>query len=103
MDIRQLELFLAVIDCSSMTKAAEQMNLSAGAVSLQLHNLAADLRTDLFVRSGKRLMPTPAAVRLAELARPVLAQMRHIQQEFENHSEADIRPFYFATGATALI
>jgi DNA-binding transcriptional LysR family regulator len=86
-----------------MTKGAELMNLSAGAVSLQLHNLAADLRTDLFVRSGKKLMPTPAALRLAELARPVLAQMRHIEQEFENNPATDIRPFYFATGATALI
>src|SRR5207253_141609 len=63
----------------------------------------ADLRTELFVRTGKTLQPTPAAHRLAELAGAVLNQVRHIRQEFENEAGADRRPFHFATGATALI
>ena len=103
MDVHQLELFLAVMEFSSVTRAAARVNLSPGAVSLQLHNLAADLRTELFVRSGTRLVPTPAAQRLAELARVVVRQMRQIEQEFENDPSADSRPFYFATGATTLI
>jgi len=103
MDVRQLELLMAVLEYSSVTKAAERVNLSPGAVSLQLHNLAADLHTDLFVRSGKRLVPTPAALRLAELAKGVLRQMRQIEQEFESDPLTDSRPFHFATGATALI
>jgi len=53
MEVRQLELFLAVMDHTSVTRAAEKAGLSPGAVSLQLHNLAAELRTELFVRSGK--------------------------------------------------
>ena len=61
MDIRQLELFLAVMDSSSVTRAAEKVHLSPGAISLQLHNLASELRTELFVRSGKRLLPTARA------------------------------------------
>ncbi len=103
MDVRQLELFLAVMECSSVTRAAGRVNLSPGAVSLQLHNLAADLRTELFVRTGKRLSPTPAAMRLAELARVVVRQMRQIEHEFSNDPSADTRPFYFATGASTLI
>jgi regulatory helix-turn-helix LysR family protein len=59
MDIYQLELFLAVMNSSSLTRAAEKVFLSPGAVSLQLPKLAAELRTDLFVRNGKRLIPTP--------------------------------------------
>src|SRR6201999_4047873 len=55
------------------------------------------------VRVGKRLVPTPAAHRLAELARGVVRQMRMIEHEFANDPSADTRPFYFATGATALI
>ncbi len=103
MDVRQLELFLAVLECSSVTKAAQLVNRSPGAVSLQLRNLAADLRTELFVRSGKRLVPTAAAVRLAELARPLVGNMRNIETEFSNDPGSDSRPFSFATGATALI
>jgi len=71
MDIHQLKLFLAVMESASMTQAAEKIHLSPGAVSLQLHNLAGELHTELFVRSGKRLVPTPAASRLAEQAREV--------------------------------
>jgi DNA-binding transcriptional LysR family regulator len=103
MEFRQLQLFLAVMEFSSVTRAAEKMFLSPGAVSLQLHNLAADLHTDLFVRSGKRLVPTPAAMRLAEYARTVLAQARRIEQEFANDPLTDHRPFHLATGATTLI
>ena len=98
-----MELFLAVIDCASVTRAAEKVNLSPGAVSLQLHNLAAELRTDLFVRSGKHIVPTPAALRLAEHARAVTIQMRQIELEFAGDPQNDRLPFHFATGATALI
>ncbi len=103
MEIRQLELFLAVIEQASVTKAAERMSLSPGAVSLQLRNLAQGLRTELFVRSGKRIVPTPAALRLAERARALVRQAHQIEREFENDPSTDTRPFYFACGATALI
>jgi DNA-binding transcriptional LysR family regulator len=103
MDVHQLELFLAVMDSPSMTKAAEKSHLSPGAVSLQLHNLAEELHTELFVRRGKRLAPTPAALRLAERAKEIVKLMGHIQQEFENDVTKDSRPFHFATGVTTLI
>ena len=98
-----MEVFLAVMEFSSVTRAAERIGLSPGAVSLQLQNLAAELRTELFVRSGKHLAPTPAALRLEERARGVTRQMRQIQQEFAGDPSADSRPFHFATGATSLI
>jgi DNA-binding transcriptional LysR family regulator len=103
MDLRQLELFLAVMDTASVTLAAQKMYVTPGAVSLQLHGLAAELRTELFVRAGKRLQPTPNAHRLAEHARDVIKQVRQIEQEFENDPDRDVRPFRFATGATTLI
>src|SRR2546425_530116 len=103
MDIHQLELFLAVMDSPSMTRAAEKVFLSPGAVSLQLHNLADELHTELFVRSGKRLIPTPAALRLAERAKTLVEMTHQIKQEFENDVAKDTRPFHFATGVTTLI
>jgi DNA-binding transcriptional LysR family regulator len=103
MDIHQLELFLAVMESSSMTRAAEKIHLSPGAVSLQLHNLASELNTELFVRSGKRLIPTPAANRLAEHAKAVVKLMGQLQEEFASDLSKDTRPFHFATGVTTLI
>ena len=103
MDLWQLELLLAVVNSASMTKAAEKVHLSPAAVSLQLHKLSAELRLDLFVRSGKRLVPTPAALRLAEHAKSVINQIHDISEEFKNDPAQDTRPFHFATGATTLI
>ncbi len=103
MDIRQLELFAAVVDQSSVTKAAEKMHVSPGAISLQLQNLAAQLNTELFVRQGRQLVPTPAGLRLAAHARALIRQMREIRQEFSNNPLTDHQPFHFATGATTLI
>ena len=103
MDIHQLELFLAVMESPSMTRAAEKVFLSPGAVSLQLHNLADELHTELFVRTGKRLIPTPAAQRLAEHAKDLIKRMGQIKLEFENDLATDTRPFHYATGVTTLI
>ena len=103
MDVHQLEMFLAVMNSSSMTRAAETIHLSPGAVSVQLHNLASEVHAELFVHKGKRLIPTPAAIRLAEHARAVVKLMNQIGQEFELDSAKDTRPFQFATGVTTLI
>jgi DNA-binding transcriptional LysR family regulator len=103
MDIHQLKLFLAVMESSSMTHAAQQFHLSPGAVSLQLHSLANEIHADLFVRSGKRLIPTPAAIRLAERAKDVVRSISQIEHEFADDVSKDVRPFQFATGVTTLI
>lgn len=103
MDIHQLELFLAVMEASSMTRAAEKFYLSPAAVSFQMHNLALELNVELFVREGKKVNPTPAALRLAEHARSILKLTGQIKQEFDDDPNKDSRPFHFATGVTTLI
>ena len=104
MDVRQLEIFLAVLDSPTMTKAAERVYLSTAAVSVQMRSLADELDVDLFVRSGKKLLPTAAARRLEQQARQVVKDIRSIKESFDNHDVAkDSRPFHFASGATTLI
>lgn len=103
MDLRQFEVFLAVMEHSSVTRTAEKLNVSPGAVSLQLQGLAAELRTQLFVRSGKHIVPTPQAFRFAEYAREVMRKVGEIRRDFAEAPTIDSRPFHFATGATTLI
>jgi DNA-binding transcriptional LysR family regulator len=103
MDFRQLEIFLMVMEQASVTRAAEKVHLSPGAVSLQIHKLAAELRTELFVRAGKQIAPTPAAQHLAESARTVLGRLREIEHSFSGDPATDTRPFHFATGLTTLV
>jgi DNA-binding transcriptional LysR family regulator len=103
MEISHLRTLIAVLETSSVTRAAERVGLSPGAVSQQLHALGSGLGAELFVRSGKRIVPTSAALRLGEHARAILQQVQVIQQEFVNDPAGDTRPFHFATGATTLI
>ncbi len=86
-----------------MTRAAESLHLSTAAVSLQLQSLASELGVELFVRSGRKVAPTPAALRLAEHARAVTMRLKQIKEEFSGDPASDGRPFHFATGATTLI
>jgi DNA-binding transcriptional LysR family regulator len=103
MDLHQMEIFLTVMESGGVTRASEKVNLTPGAVSLQVQRLSSELRTQLFVRNGRRMSPTPAAVRLADHVRRVLKQVRHIQQDFEDDPREDDRPFHFATGVTTLV
>ncbi|HVH86051.1 MAG TPA: LysR family transcriptional regulator [Terriglobales bacterium] len=103
MDVHQLEVFLSVLETGSVTKGAERVHLSPAAVSLQLQSLADHLKTELFVRSGRKLSPTSMAFRLAEQARGVVDQMRRIESDFHGEPQEDTRPFHFATGVTTLV
>lgn len=103
MEIRQLRLFLAVLDAPTLTQAAAQAHLSPAAVSVQLRALAEELETELFVRAGRRLAATPAARRLEGQARKLVGEFTALRELFENHPERDTRPFHLATGATTLI
>jgi DNA-binding transcriptional LysR family regulator len=103
MDLRQLEVFLAVMEHSTVTRTAEILHVSPGAVSLQLKALGQELRTPLFVRSGKRIVPTPHAFRFAEHAREVMRKVGEIHRDFADAPAEDSRPFHFASGATTLI
>ena len=103
MDLGQLRVFLAVIDAASVTRAAEIVGLTPGAVSQQLRGLGSDLGVELFVRAGREIAPTPHALRLADHARAILHQVGRMEQEFRKDEAGDNRPFHFATGATALI
>jgi DNA-binding transcriptional LysR family regulator len=102
-DLRQLEVFLGVIEHGTVTRAAEKLYLSPGAVSLQLKNLAAGLKTELFVRAGKNIVPTSDGQRLAVHARELLKKVRDIHQDFENSPDLDGRSFHLASSATTLI
>ena len=103
MDLRQLEVFLAVMEHSTVTRTAEILRVSPGAVSLQLKALGEELRAPLFVRSGKRIVPTPQAFRFAEHARDVMRKIGEIRRDFVDAPSEDSRPFHFASGATTLI
>jgi DNA-binding transcriptional LysR family regulator len=72
MDVRQLRYFLAIVDSGSVHRAAQELFVAQPSVSQALRVLERSLGTDLFHRTGRRLVLTPAGERLVEPAREVL-------------------------------
>lgn len=103
MELRQLETFQIVMSTLNMTAAAGKVYLSPAAVSLQIKNLSDELGVELFYRSGRKLVPTSAARRLATHITPLIDAIRAIREEFPQDSVLDTRPFVLATGLTTLI
>lgn len=72
MDVRQLQYFLAIVDHGSVHGAARELFVAQPSVSQALRALERDLGTELFHRTGRSLVLTPAGERLIDPAREVL-------------------------------
>jgi DNA-binding transcriptional LysR family regulator len=73
MDTRQLAAFCAVVERGSFSQAAERLGVTQPAVSLQIRSLEKRLGQQLLDRSGRRVEPTEAGVRLYRGAQRLLA------------------------------
>ena len=60
-EIRHLRMVAAVAASGSVTRAASEVHLTQSAVSHQLRDIEERLGTALFLRVGKRMVPTPRA------------------------------------------
>src|ERR1044072_7945918 len=63
--LESLRVLESCVRLGSFTRAADEIGVTAAAVSLRIRNLEAELGTRLFERSGPRLQATAAAVTLA--------------------------------------
>jgi DNA-binding transcriptional LysR family regulator len=73
MDTRQLAAFCAVVERKSFSQAAERLGVTQPAVSLQIRSLEQRLGRQLLDRSGRRVEPTEAGLRLYASAQRLLA------------------------------
>lgn len=72
MDTRQLAAFCTVVERRSFSQAAERLGVTQPAVSLQVRALEKRLGTQLLDRSGRRVEPTEAGLRLYRGAQRLL-------------------------------
>src|SRR5215475_2315881 len=80
MDTRQLETFV-VVERRSFSQAAERLGVTQPAVSLQIQALEKRLGTKLLDRSGRRVEPTEAGMRLYRGAQRLLALEAEVVEE----------------------
>lgn len=81
MDTRQLAAFCAVVERRSFSQAAERLGVTQPAVSLQVRALEKRLGTQLLDRSGRRVEPTEAGMRLYRGAQRLLALEQQVIAE----------------------
>jgi DNA-binding transcriptional LysR family regulator len=81
MDTRQLAAFCAVVEKSSFSQAAEKLGVTQPAVSLQVRALEERLGQTLLDRSGRRVEPTEAGLRLYRSAQRMLALEAQLYEE----------------------
>lgn len=98
MDLRQLEYVVAVADCLSFTRAAQQCHVVQSALSHQVQRLETELDTRLFERTSRSVRTTPAGELLVGYARRILATVADARVELD--ALAGLERGELAIGAT---
>lgn len=92
MNLRQLTIFLAVVDHDGVGRAADALFMAQPAVSQTLRRLEEDLHVALFERNGRRVVLTEAGQALVGPAREVLKGV-----DIASDAVAAIRGFEYGT------
>ena len=90
MDTRQLAAFCAVVERRSFSQAAARLGVTQPAVSLQVRALEKRLGTQLLDRSGRRVEPTEAGLRLYRGAQRLLALEEQIVADVAGEGEGAV-------------
>ena len=72
MDLRDLEVFLAVAEAQGISRAAERLGRVQSSVTVRIQQLEAELGKPLFLREGRRFALSPAGRVLAGYAERLL-------------------------------
>ena len=90
-DLRHIRLVAALAAHGTVTAAARALSLSQSALSHQLRELETQLRTPLYVRTGRRMVPTAAGEELATVVSKVSRDLQHFEQKVRGGSFDETR------------
>ncbi|MEQ8817651.1 MAG: LysR family transcriptional regulator [Thalassobaculum sp.] len=101
LNLDHLRAFADVAELGSFSAAAERLNLTQPAVSLQVRQLEQRLRVKLLERTGRRSTPTAAGLVLLEHARRIDAAVIGAFDALAEHASGVAGRVRLGTGATA--
>jgi DNA-binding transcriptional LysR family regulator len=90
-DTRQLQAFCTVVERESFSQAAARLGVTQPAISQQVRALEERLGTQLLDRSGRRVVPTEAGLRLYRGAQKLLALEEQLLEEVVSEDGAELR------------
>src|SRR6059036_4195204 len=91
MDTRQLAAFCAVVERESFSQAAARLGVTQPAVSQQVRALEKRLGRQLLDRSGRRVVPTEAGLRLYRGAQRLLALEEQLLADLGDEAEGELK------------
>ena len=91
MDTRQLAAYCAVVELKSFSQAAVRLGVTQPAVSLQVRALERRVGRQLLDRSGRRVEPTEAGLRLYRGAQRMLSLEEHVLEELAADGDGQLR------------
>jgi DNA-binding transcriptional LysR family regulator len=91
MDTRQLAAFCAVVERESFSQAAVRLGVTQPAVSQQVRALEKRVGQQLLDRSGRRVVPTEAGLRLYQGAQRLLALEEQLLEQVAAEDEGALR------------
>ena len=81
LDLRQIQYFVCLYEERSVTRAARRLNVVQPALSMQIGRLEKHLKTALFERTTRGMIPTSAGEVMYRLYLPILLELRHANQQ----------------------
>ncbi|WP_294001393.1 LysR family transcriptional regulator [Sphaerotilus sp.] len=93
--------FLAVLDAGSLMGAARQLGAQQPTLSRHIAELEAQLKTPLFERTGRGVVPTAAALAIAEAAREMADGAQSLSRALARNREATVGTVRVTTSQVA--
>lgn len=97
----RLRVLHAVLAAGSLHGAARNLHYSPATVSQHMTELARETGLELFIRQGRGLEPTPAALQLAEQAEDALAELDRLERAAEDLRRGHSRQLTLASFSSA--
>jgi DNA-binding transcriptional LysR family regulator len=99
--IRQIRIFIAAAKHMSFSRAAEELHVTAPAVSLQIKEMEADIGVSLFARNGRSIELTSAGEYFLLYARRIIVTLKEAGDTMERMKGLDARILKIGLVSTA--
>ncbi|MGH9328224.1 MAG: LysR family transcriptional regulator [Terriglobia bacterium] len=103
MDLRQLEMALAVAENAGFTKASQRLYVAQSAISRKIKLLEEELGEPLFKRVNKKVYVTPAGETLVRYARRIFQDLRNARLEISEMAHLERGQVRIGAGMIACV
>ncbi|HLU22685.1 LysR family transcriptional regulator [Lederbergia graminis] len=84
MELKDLYIFMKVVETGNISKAAKELNYVQSNVTARIHKLEEELTTPLFHRHNRGMTLTPEGKTLIQYAEKILSQVTDMKKAFQN-------------------